>query len=243
MTLSDFFKAHPKAALGFSGGVDSAYLYAAGRALGADLKPYFIKTPFQPAFDLEDALRLVPDLTVLELDVLACAAVAANHPDRCYHCKQAIFGLLQTQAAKDGYAVLLDGTNASDDLSDRPGYRALQEYGVLSPLRLCGLTKAQIRQASKDLDLFTWNKPAYACLATRIPTGIPLDSQLLQAVEQAETALLQLGYRDFRVRVFHGAARIQLKQEQFPTSASDYLRLRHAVQPYFETVLLDLQER
>ena len=243
MTLSDFFQAHPKAALGFSGGVDSAYLYAAGKALGADIKPYFVKTPFQPVFELEDALRLAPDLTVLELDVLQLPQVAGNPADRCYFCKQAIFGLLQRQAAADGYEVLLDGTNASDDLSDRPGVKALQEYGVLSPLRLCGLTKAQIRAQSKKLGLFTWNKPAYACLATRIPTGDPIANALLQKIEGAEAALQSLGYTDFRVRVFHGAARIQLKAEQFPASAADYQQLRQAVSPYFDIVLLDLFQR
>ena len=243
MTLPEFFRDHPKAAVGFSGGVDSAYLLAAGLALGADLKPYFVKTPFQPEAELEDARRLVPDLTVLELPVLDLPAVCQNPPDRCYHCKDAIFRCLRKQAALDGYTVLLDGTNASDDLSDRPGVRALREHGVLSPLLLCGLTKDQIRTEAKKLGLFLWDKPAYACLATRIPTGTAIDSQLLDRVERAELGLRTLGYRDFRVRVFHDAARIQLKQEQFPTSSSEYRRLHEAVQPYFQTVLLDLQER
>ena len=243
MTLNEFFSDHPKAALAFSGGVDSAYLLSAAKACGADVRPYFIKTPFQPAFELADAKALSPDLQVLDLDVTALAQVTGNPPDRCYHCKKAMFGLLRQKALEDGYYVLLDGTNASDDFSDRPGVRALQEYGVLSPLRMCGLTKEEIRSRSKELGLFTWNKPAYACLATRIPTGTAIAPQMLIRIEQAEQALMDLGYRDFRVRVFHDAARIQLNQDQFPVTTEQYHNLLQAVRPHFETVLLDLAGR
>ena len=276
MTLTEFFSFHPKAAMGFSGGVDSAFLYAAARACGADVRPYLIKTPFQPAFELEDARRLAPDLTVLELDsyweledavkladelaqrfgrsrdrflrilqadILADPVVVSNPADRCYHCKKALFGQLKDRALADGYSVLLDGTNASDDLTDRPGFRALEEYGVLSPLRLCGLTKDEIRKQSRDLGLFTWDKPAYACLATRIPTGTAIDRETLGRVEAAECALMALGYRDFRVRVFHGAARVQLKHDQFPQSQEAYAALTQALRPYFDAALLDLAGR
>ncbi len=247
MELSDFFARHPKAALGFSGGVDSAYLLYAARAAGADVRPYFVKTVFQPQFELEDALRLAQDLeievTVVEADILANAAVAANPPDRCYHCKKTLFGLLRQRALADGYTLLLDGTNASDCAQDRPGMRALEEQGVLSPLRLCGLTKEDIRRRSKAAGLFTWDKPAYACLATRVPAGTALDRDALNRVEAAEAALTALGYRDLRVRVFHGAARVQLPQEQFPTSPEACKALREALAPYFEPVLLDLKGR
>ena len=127
-----------------------------------------------------------------------------------------MFTALRQRALSDGYTVLLDGTNASDEAGDRPGMRALRELKVRSPLRLCGLTKDEIRRRSKDAGLFTWDKPAYACLATRIPTETAIDRETLHHVEAAEAALSQLGFRDFRVRVFHGAARIQLPQTQFP---------------------------
>ena len=178
MTLQEFFAFHPKAALGFSGGVDSSYLLYAAKAAGADVRPYFLKTPFQPRFELDDALRLARDLgtevTVVEYDVLQNGTVAQNPENRCYYCKTALFRLLRQRSQADGYAILLDGTNASDDAGDRPGMRALREQGVLSPLRLCGLTKDEIRQRSREAGLFTWDKPAYACLATRIPTGMPI---------------------------------------------------------------------
>ena len=247
MTLQEFFTAHPKAAIGFSGGVDSALLLAMAVRLGADVKPYFIKTPFQPEFELEDARntaeRLGVSLTVLETDVLCRDSVAANGPDRCYHCKYALFSLLKTRAAADGYDTVLDGTNASDDLSDRPGAKALEELGVLSPLRLCGITKAEIRQQAKQVGLTVWDKPAYACLATRIPTGTAIDRETLQKIEAAEADLMALGYSDFRVRVFHGGARLQLPQSQFPTTPDQYHRLQAALADRFNPVLLDLKGR
>ena len=98
-------------------------------------------------------------------------------------------------AREDGYPVLLDGTNASDEAGDRPGMRALSELGVLSPLRLCGLTKPEIRRLSKVAGLFTWSKPAYACLATRVKTGEPIRPETLRAVEESEDFLFSLGFR------------------------------------------------
>lgn len=185
MTLQEFFRQHPKSALGFSGGVDSSYLLYAGISAGAEVRPYFIKTAFQPAFELEDAKRLCAqlgaELSIIELDALANPDVAKNPANRCYYCKTGLFGALQKRALEDGYTVLLDGTNASDEAGDRPGMQALSELHVISPLRLCGLTKPQIRELSREAGLFTWDKPAYACLATRIPTGQRLQTSFSRA--------------------------------------------------------------
>ena len=247
MTLNEFFAAHPRAALGFSGGVDSSYLLYAGVKAGADIRPYFIKTAFQPDFELEDAKRLCAyvgaELQVLELDALSNPNVVKNPANRCYFCKAGLFGTLQRQALDDGYDVLLDGTNASDDSADRPGMRALQELSVLSPLRECGLTKQKIRELSREAELFTWNKPAYACLATRIPTGEPITAELLSRVEGAEGALFALGFTDFRVRVFHDAARVQLPAAQMERALACREQLLSSLKPYFEIILLDLKGR
>lgn len=247
MELRDFFQECPKVALGFSGGVDSAYLLYAALDHGAQVRPYFIKTAFQPQFELEDARRLCAqlgvELTVVELDVLQIPGVAENPPDRCYHCKRALFGRLRQQAQADGYTVLIDGTNASDDAGDRPGMRALGELSVRSPLRECGITKAQVRALSKEAGLFTWDKPAYACLATRVPTGEAITPETLRKVEAAEEALFSLGYSDLRVRVFHGAARLQLPGQQLERAAKERERILQALAPWFDTVLLDLKER
>ena len=247
MTLEQFFQENPRCALGFSGGVDSAYLLYAGVKAGADIRPYFIKTAFQPAFELADAQKLAQGLgvevTVLELDALADPQVAANPADRCYYCKQNLFRTLKDRAIADGYPVLLDGTNASDEAGDRPGMRALAELSVRSPLRECGLTKAEIRARSREAGLFTWDKPAYACLATRVPAGETITADILARVEGAEDALFRLGYTDFRVRVFHSAARLQLPRGQMERAVREAETIQAALKPYFTPILLDLEGR
>lgn len=247
MKLQEFFSQNPKVALGFSGGVDSAYLLYAAVSCNAQVKPYFVKTQFQPQFELEDAKRLATELgvelTVLEVDILAVPHVGENRPDRCYDCKRALFGRLREQALAEGYTLLIDGTNASDDAGDRPGMRALGELSVRSPLRECGLTKAEVRRLSKEAGLFTWNKPAYACLATRVPTGDTIDEKTLRRVEAGENALFQMGFSDFRIRVYHGAARLQLPGGQLAEAVSRREEVRNALAPWFDTVLLDLKER
>lgn len=247
MTLTDFFRSNPRAALAFSGGADSSYLLAEALSCGADVRPYYGKTAFQPTFELADAQRLCralgAELTVLELDILSCPSVAENPKDRCYHCKTALFSALKKRAAADGFALLLDGTNASDDASDRPGMRALRELGVRSPLRECGLTKADIRKHSREKALFTWNKPAYACLATRIPTGREITAELLSKVERAEEALFALGLSDVRVRLYHGGARIQVPEEEMAQVLEQKEVILKQLGPLFDAVLLDLEAR
>lgn len=247
MTLQEFFTESPKAALGFSGGVDSSYLLWAAVNAGADIAPYYIQTAFQPAFELEDAKRLCEQigvkLNVIRLDALADPRVAANPANRCYYCKVGLFGALRARAKADGYDLLLDGTNASDDAGDRPGMKALREMEVRSPLRECGLTKAMIRQESRKAGLFTWDKPAYACLATRVPTGRTITPELLRRVEGAETALFALGFTDFRVRLYDDAARLQLPEGQLAKAVEQRQAIRQALAPWFDIVLLDTQTR
>lgn len=247
MTLQEFFTEHPKAALGYSGGVDSSYLLWAAVNAGADIAPYYIQTAFQPAFELEDAQRLCAQigvkLNVIRLDALADPRVAANPANRCYYCKVGLFGALRARAKANGYDLLLDGTNASDDAGDRPGMKALREMEVRSPLRECGLTKAMIRQESRKAGLFTWDKPAYACLATRVPTGRTITSELLRRVEGAETALFALGFTDFRVRLYDEAARLQLPEGQLAKAVEQRQAIRQALAPWFDVVLLDTQTR
>ena len=247
MTLETFFQQVPKAAVAFSGGTDSALLLWAAKKYGCDVRAYYAKTPFQPRFEYEDACRLARELdvplTVVELDILAVPEAAANGPQRCYHCKRALFNRLWETARRDGYPVLLDGTNASDDAGDRPGMRALRELEVRSPLRECGLTKEEVRRLSREAGLFTWDKPAYACLATRIPTGTPIQARDLERVERAEAALAALGFRDFRVRLFHGAARIQVTAAQLPLALERREDLTAALRSDFSDILLDLAPR
>lgn len=248
MTLQEFFGAHPKAALAFSGGVDSSYLLYAARQLGADVKAYYVRTAFQPEFEYQDALRLASqlgaDIQVLTLDVLACPDVTVNPKNRCYFCKQHIFGNILRQAKADGYDTVLDGTNASDQVSDRPGMKALQEMKVLSPLRLTGLTKAEIRSLSHEAGLFTWDKPSYACLATRIPTGTEITGADLARTEWAEDHLMSLGFRDLRVRQLSGdLALVQLPEAQMDTFLALRGEITRTLKTRYAGVLLDMEAR
>ncbi len=247
MNLSEFFEENPKAALAFSGGVDSAYLLYAAKAAGADVRAYYVKSDFQPLFELEDAKRMCGELetgfTILKSDVLADRTVRENPADRCYHCKKLIFTTIQKAAAADGYELLLDGTNASDEEGDRPGMRALQEMAVRSPLRECGLTKKEIRRLSKAAGLFTWEKPAYACLATRIPTGEEITAEKLKATEAAEDFLFSRGFTDFRVRRFGGAARLQFPASQLARAFAEREEIVKELKQYYQAVLLDMEAR
>lgn len=247
MTLKEFFAENPRVALAFSGGVDSAYLLHAAVHADAKVCAYYVKSAFQPQFEQNDACRLARELgaqmRVLEVDVLANAAVAANPADRCYHCKKAIFSAILRAAREDGYAVLMDGTNASDDAGDRPGMRALREMSVRSPLRECGLTKAEIRRLSQEAGLFTWDKPAYACLATRIPTGEEITPDKLKKTEDSENYLHSIGFSDFRVRLFHGGARLQIPETQLPLLLERRSEILNVLKEQYSAVLLDLEVR
>lgn len=247
MTLTEFFHQNQKAAIAFSGGVDSAYLLYAALQSGADVRAYYVKSAFQPQFELDDARRLAEtlsaDMRVLDVDILADETVAANPPDRCYHCKRRIFSAIASAAAADGYTLLLDGTNASDDAGDRPGMRALRELSVRSPLRECGLTKPEIRRLSREAGLFTWDKPAYACLATRVPAGEQLTAEKLKNTERAEDFLFSLGFTDFRVRLFNGAARLQLPAEQLPRLLERRAEILSELKKTYSAVVLDLEVR
>jgi uncharacterized protein len=247
MTLEQFFKENHDVVLGFSGGVDSSYLLYAGKHYGAHIKAYYVKTAFQPEWELLDAYRLAQqigtEITAIEKNILDNSHVVSNPPDRCYFCKTGIFGAICSQALADGIPLVIDGTNASDDATDRPGMKALTELSVRSPLRECGITKDEVRRLSKEAGLFTWNKPAYACLATRIPSGRTITEELLQRIEKAEDALFTLGFTDFRVRVLGEAARLQFPQEQMNNVLNKHMDIIKTIKTYFPAVLLDLESR
>ena len=247
MTLNEFWKENPKAAIAFSGGVDSAYLLYTAVKAGAKVTAYYADSAFQPTFEQEDALRLAKDvgaeLKILPLSVLEVPKVAGNPENRCYYCKRAIFSALIAAAAADGYDLILDGTNASDPISDRPGMEALRELSVRSPLRECGLTKAEIRELSRQAGLFTWDKPAYACLATRVPAGETITAEKLEKTEKAEDFLRSLGLRDFRVRLLKGCARIQVPEGQLELVLKNRETILERLKRWYAGVVLDMEVR
>lgn len=247
MELKTFLSENPRFAIAFSGGVDSSYLMYAAKEAGCDVKAYIIKSQLQPQFELDDALRMaylqsVP-VTVDKFDILANHDIVNNPFNRCYYCKRAILTRLKELSLADGYTMLCDGTNASDSANDRHGMKALEELGVRSPLRECGITKADIRRLSGEAGLFTSDKPSYACLATRIPAGTPITEGLLEKVEHAEEAMHSLGFTGFRVRYYYGAAKIQLPENMIKMACEKRKKILAALEPYFEEILLDLTPR
>ena len=247
MNLQDFFKEQPAVALAFSGGVDSAYLLYAAHQYGAKVTAYYVKTLFQPQFEYDDAVKLAAQLgakmKTIPLDVLCDESITANPANRCYYCKKRIFSAILDAAKADGFSLVIDGTNASDDASDRPGMVALREMKVRSPLREAGLTKAEIRRLSKEAGLFTHDKPAYACLATRIPTGTAITKERLEKTEICEEYLKSMGFTDFRIRLFHGAARVQLPEAQLPMLLEKRSEILAFLKQHYPAVLLDMEVR
>ncbi len=247
MNLEQFFEEYPNIAIAFSGGTDSAYLLSMAAKYAKETAAIYVNTPFQPAFELDDARRLCAGLGisvyVLDYDILQNEQIVSNPPDRCYHCKTVLFGQIKKAAAEMGFSFLADGTNADDDAGDRPGMRALTELSVLSPLKLCGLTKEQIREESRKLGLFTADKPSYACLATRIPAGTAITAETLNKVEQAESALADMGFIDFRVRSLPDGAKLEIKKDQFELVSEKWDEICKILDPLFGQVRLDPNPR
>ena len=247
MELKQYFAEFPQVAVAFSGGVDSAYLLYAASKYAKRVKAYYVKTAFQPQFELDDARRIASQLNVemqvLDVDILCHPTILENPADRCYHCKKELFSHILNAAAADGFPVLLDGTNASDEASDRPGMQALKELSVGSPLRACGLTKEMIRSLSKRAGLFTHDKPAYACLATRIPTGETITKDKLLRTEWAEGYLAALGFRDFRIRSMGDMAKIQIRAVDLPLIVSYHQQILLDLKKYYASVVLDMEVR
>ena len=245
--LLQWFRRQPRVALAFSGGCDSTFLLHAALQAGSDCRAYLISSQFLSQHERDDAQRLADKfgahISVIDCDILAVPDVVTNPPDRCYHCKKALFRQIIAAARNDGYTCVMDGSNASDAPAERPGMRALGELGILSPLRECGLDKAAIRALSREAGLDTWDKPANACLATRIPAGTPITAEDLRRVEDAENRLRQLGFSDFRVRLWHNAARIQLPAAQMPRACAMHRTLCELLRDTFGAVLLDMESR
>ena len=218
--LEEAIRPHARALTAFSGGVDSTLVAAvARRVLGRDSAPAVIgDSPSLPRSELAQARELAESLD-LALVVLAPneqddPGYIANAGDRCYFCKTHLYEHLHAYAREQGFAVIFNGTN-TDDLGDhRPGLRAADEAQVVSPLVDAGLNKNDVRALAQQLDLPNWDKPAAACLASRIPYGTPVTLERLAQVEKAESALRELGFVGLRVRHHEQVARIELPSDQ-----------------------------
>ena len=215
--------------IGYSGGVDSTMLAAvAKKILGDRALCVLASSETYPASEVREALETAVKLGIsviqIDTDELKNEAFAANTPDRCFFCKTELFGKLIEIGKGRGIPWVADGANL-DDLDDyRPGSRAAAQLGVRSPLREAGLTKNDIRELSKRMDLPTWNKPSFACLSSRIPYGTRIEPDVLLRLETAERFMKELGFRQVRVRHHGDIARIEVEPGEIARAASPEIR-------------------
>jgi uncharacterized protein len=216
MQLTEYLKNLTNAAIAFSGGVDSTFLtVAAKQTLGDSVIALTIATPYIARWEIHEAEELTKQFSVRHriIEVAFPEAVRSNPGNRCYLCKKEAFTRLKRAAALLGFTHLLDGTN-KDDLGDfRPGLQALKELDVKSPLAELGMTKEEVRMFSRELGLPTWNKPAYACLLTRLPFDHTVTEEEINRIEAAEKFLMDLGFHAVRVRSHGDIARIEINKE------------------------------
>jgi uncharacterized protein len=231
----------------FSGGVDSTFLLSVAReVLGDRVMAVTASSPVHPSRELSRARRLAKELgvrhRVINSREFDDRRFVRNDPRRCYYCKSGLFAALLKIAHQEGLAAVADGSNR-DDLDDyRPGAEALHQLGIRSPLQEAGLTKDQIRRLSRRRGLSTWDHPAEACLATRIPYGVKLKKEDLERIERAEEALHDLGYARVRVRHHGQLARIEVDQEDLERLLADRLEIGSALKRCgYLYVALDLE--
>jgi uncharacterized protein len=218
--LEEILLSLKSAAVAFSGGVDSTFLLqAAYDALGGRVAAVTGRSPSFPERELEAARRFTSERGITHLEVdseeLEIAGFAANPVNRCYLCKKELFAKILKVAEENGLKAVLEASNLDDEGDYRPGLRAIRELGVHSPLREAGFTKSDIRALSRDWGLPTWDKPSFACLASRFPYGEAITREGLQKVDSAEMFLLSLGCRQVRVRCHDQGrlARIEVDEE------------------------------
>jgi uncharacterized protein len=205
----------------YSGGVDSAVLMAiAHQELGPKALACIGISPSYPQREMQDAIDLAKKFgaacRTINTDEYLDPKYAANIGDRCYYCKSNLFDQIRAIARKEGFAAVVDGNNLADLSGDRPGMTAARERGVRSPLIEAGISKSDVRAIAKQLGLPVWDKPAMACLSSRVPIGTTITPQLLNQIEKAEYVLADLGFRQYRVRHHDTIARIELPAADLP---------------------------
>ncbi|MEO1267073.1 MAG: ATP-dependent sacrificial sulfur transferase LarE [Myxococcota bacterium] len=235
--------------VGFSAGVDSTFLLkVAHEELGDRCVALTAVSPSLPEREREETIRLAADIgarhVMRESDEIHNPEYRANPEDRCYHCKTALFDLAEVLQSEQGYAHTAIGTNLNDLGDHRPGLKAAAERGVLSPMVEAGLTKEDIREASRQLGLDVWNKPEFACLSSRFPYGTAITTDRLLKVDTCEEVLHDLGFRIFRVRYHDELVRIELGQDELLRAFDPEIRpqiIERCKNAGFKYISIDLQ--
>ena len=247
--LQEYLSSLGSVAVAFSGGVDSTLLLKVSHdVLGDKAIAVTVRATFTAQREMNEAenfcrLNHIRHITI-QIDESEIEGFRMNPPNRCYICKREIFSRILNAARENGAAKVIDGSNL-DDLGDyRPGMKALRELGVISPFVECSFTKSDIRKLSRELNLPTWDKPSFACLASRFVYGEEITREKLRMVERSEELLMSMGFRQIRVRVHGDVARIEIMPEDFPRMIQDETRekIYDALKSYgFSYAALDMK--
>lgn len=235
--LKDIISNYKKLVVAFSGGVDSTFLLKiASMVLRDNVIAVTVMGQIHPRWEIEESRALADEIGVkqeiIDIDILSDEKIASNPPDRCYYCKIRVFSIIKEVAKRYDIDTIADGSNADDVTDYRPGMRALEELGIVSPLKEADLTKLEIRRLSKELGLRTWDKPALACLATRVPYGERLTQNILLQIDKGENTLRRLGFRQVRLRHFGNLAKIEV----LPEDMERLLKSREDIVKYLKEI-------